>query len=131
MSVRPHRRRALLVCALFLAAEIFAFAPQLHAHAAQALRPDAAACVGGAADHAAASGASPAGAWRIWRAGTGTHHPAEECPACRIASLVMVAQGHPPLSLPLPRPAAAAVAPAQRRCSRSLDTAGGRAPPRA
>jgi hypothetical protein len=135
MSARPHRRRALLVCALFLAAEIFAYAPQLHAHAARALRPDAAA---GATRQAAAGangqarGAAPgAPGAAAMRTGSGARHPAEECPACRIASLVMVAQGRPPLSLPLPRPAAAAVTPAQRPCSRSLDIACGRAPPRA
>jgi hypothetical protein len=90
---RP-RRTALLVCVLFLAAEIFALAPQLHAHSSSA-------------------------------AGLSAHN---ECPACRVASLVMVAQGRPPLALP--RLAQPAAAPVERRCWLTLDRPCGRAPPR-
>jgi hypothetical protein len=86
----------LLVSVLFLAAEAFAFAPQLHAH----------------------SSTSP---------GLSLHN---ECPACQVASLVMVAQGRPPLALPLPRLAQRAVAQAELRCWLTLDRACGRAPPR-
>jgi len=45
--------------------------------------------------------------------------------------MVMVAQGRPPLVLPLPRLARAAGAPTEPRCWLTLDRACGRAPPHA
>jgi hypothetical protein len=117
MPVRRPRRAALLVCLLFLAAEIFAFAPLLHGQC----------CVlAGSAAGAAVGSSGP-----LRSAVTAKATPAQdECPACRIASLVLVAQGRPPLVLPLPRLAQAAGAPAERRCWLTLDRACGRAPPR-
>ncbi|HVR09875.1 MAG TPA: hypothetical protein VMW75_17660 [Thermoanaerobaculia bacterium] len=96
MPVSGLRRAALLVSVLFLAAEIFAFAPQLHAHPASS----------------AGLAAS------------------DECPACRVASLVVVAQAGLPLAVPLPRPAQAVPVPGERHCWLTLDRACGRAPPR-
>jgi hypothetical protein len=108
---RPPRRAALVVCVLFLAAEIFAFAPLLHAHC-------------GLLAGSAAAGAPDSS--ELLRGGAPVSPAQNECPACRIASLVMVAQGRPPLVLPLPRLVAAAAAPAERSCWLTLD----RAPPR-
>jgi len=118
MPVPRPRRTVLLVCLLFLAAEIFAFAPLLHAHCS---------LLSGSVGSAAGTAAGSSGPLRSAAPAT----PAQdECPACRIASLVMVAQGRPPLILPLPRLAEAAGAPAERRCWLTLDRACGRAPPR-
>ncbi|HEY6322022.1 MAG TPA: hypothetical protein VJA16_10740 [Thermoanaerobaculia bacterium] len=124
MLVPRPRRAALLVCVLFLAAELFAFAPLLHAHCSLL-----AGSVGsvGSVGSAAGTAAGSSGPLR----GAAPASPAQdECPACRIASLVMVAQGRPPLILPLPRLAEAAGAPTERRCWLTLDRACGRAPPR-
>lgn len=115
MPVRRPRRAALLVCVLFLAAEIFAFAPLLHAHCGLL---------------AGSAGATAPGLRGPLR-GVAPAPPAQdECPACRIASLAMVAQGRPPLALPLPRLAQAAGASGERRCWLTLDRPCGRAPPR-
>jgi hypothetical protein len=115
MPVRRPRRAALLVCVLFLAAEIFAFAPLLHAHCGLL----------------SGSAGAMAPGFRGPLRGVAPAPPAQdECPACRIASLVMVAQGRPPLALPLPRLAQAAGAPAEHRCWLTLDRPCGRAPPR-
>lgn len=120
---RP-RRAALLVCVLFLAAEIFAFAPLLHGHCSLLLGSV------GSVGSAAGTAAGFRGPLRSAVTATATATPAQdECPACRIASLVMVAQGRPPLILPLPRLAQAAGAPTERRCWLTLDRACGRAPP--
>jgi len=104
-----------MVCVLFLAAEIFAFAPLLHGQCCVLARSAAGTAPGSSGPLRSAAPATPA---------------QDECPACRIASLVMVAQGRPPLILPLPRLAQAAGAPAERRCWLTLDRACGRAPPR-
>jgi len=115
MPVPRPRRAALLVCVLFLAAEIFAFAPLLHAHCGLL----------------AVNAASPAPGCRGALRGVAPALPVQDdCPACRIASLVMVTQGRPPLALPLPRLAQAAGAPIEPRCWLTLDRACGRAPPR-
>jgi hypothetical protein len=115
MPVRRPRRAALLVCVLFLAAEIFAFAPLLHGHCS---------LLSGSAAGIAAASRGPL------RSAAPATPAQDECPGCRIASLVMVAQGRPPLILPLPRLVQVAGAPAERRCWLTLDRACGRAPPR-
>jgi hypothetical protein len=118
MSVPRPGRAALLVCVLFLAAEIFAFAPLLHAHCG--LQVGSVGSVAGTA----------AGSSGPLRSAAPAPPARDECPACRIASMVMVAQGRPPLVLSLPRLAQAAGAPTERRCWLTLDRACGRAPPR-
>ena len=124
MPVPRPRRAALLVCLLFLAAEIFAFAPLLHAHCGLL-----AGSVGSVGSVGSAAGTAAGSSGPLRSAAPAT--PAQdECPACRIASLVMVAQGRPPLILPLPRLAEAAAAPTERHCWLTLDRACGRAPPR-
>jgi len=118
MPVRRPRRAALLVCLLFLAAEIFAFAPLLHGQC----------CV--LAESVGSAAGTAAGSSGPLRSAAPAIPAQDECPACRIASLVLVAQGRPPLVLPLPRLAQAAGAPAERGCWLTLDRACGRAPPR-
>lgn len=132
MQVPRPRLAALLVSVLFLAAELFAFAPLLHPQPC---------CAAGtvAADSALAVPARPSDTAGVAAAGVrgpsrgmAPAPPAQgECPACRIASLAMVAQEWAPLAMPLPRPVQASVAPSGRSCWRTLDRACGRAPPRA
>lgn len=131
MPVRRPRRAALLVCLLFLAAEIFAFAPLLHGDRCSLLVKGGEGGERGEGVERVASGADTAAGSSGTLRGAAPASPAQdECPACRIASLVLVAQGRPPLVLPLPRLAQAAGAPAERRCWLTLDRACGRAPPR-
>jgi hypothetical protein len=124
VSVHSFRRVTWLVSVLFLAAEIFAFTPQLHGHRAIALgdapvRGAVAPAGNGArvADHGSSAPWSPA--------------TQDECGACRIASLAFVAQAPTLVVEPLPRPAERAVTPVAVGRWLTVDSATGRAPPRA
>jgi hypothetical protein len=111
MQVR-RRLAASLVVLLFVVAETFALAPQLHG------------CL------SAGAGVDYAATGRVVLAGHVLLARQDECPACHIASLAMVAQSGPPLAAPLLRTAPQALSPAPRACWRTLDRSCSRAPPR-
>jgi hypothetical protein len=124
MSIRRSRIAALLVGLLFVVTETLAFTPQLHG------------CAKGFAERSPGAGnALESGVRGSLSAGTSAElsesaNSQGECPLCRIATLAMVAQGGPPLLVPLPRPAEVASAPAARSCWLTLDRSCSRAPPR-
>jgi hypothetical protein len=120
MSVRRPRLAALLIGLLFVATETFAFAPQLHGCLSTTLSQPSKASLSAAAQGTTSTPSlSPS-----TNAST-----QDECPVCRIASLVMVAQNGSPLALPLPRSCEVAGASVQHDSWLTLDSTCSRAPP--
>ncbi len=122
--MRVRRLAAYLLCLIVAAAEIFGFLPSLHEcvrhSAALATTPAAA----GDTRVAAAPAAGPA---RL--GGRQIAPPAEDCPACRLLGLVLVASRTQPVAAPLPRQAPPFVAPPAPCLASRQAGACGRAPP--
>jgi hypothetical protein len=125
--MRVRRLAAYLLCLVVAAAEIFGFLPSLH----ECVRHSAAVATAPAAagdTHVAAVPTAPDGQ-PVRLRGRQVAPPAEDCPACRLLGLVLVASRTQPVAAPLPRQAPPFVAAPAPCLALRQDRACGRAPP--